>query len=503
MPPSIPTHLASDMQKSALISQIISAHESDDNGTKIPPTHQLRQLQEELERMLSSATSRVAQLEQGQRDLRQNIFSLPAKTMAVGLDRAGSDTPLVTTETPNPDKPASKRIKLDTSSTEGSSQVYGSENNSTSKTSNTIVNSNGNDSSSETYLNGSAKRKRDDSINLPEAPPLKARHSSGTPVQEDFSRVKVTNQVQIQSFWASLEPYFRNISDDDISYLGSKVDKPESYTTPKLGKFYAHKWAEEEVSHYPDHLHNNKTRHAAKQLTSGKHQNPHGLIPRKSFSGVDLLDSDLSINDARLAPLTERIISALVSEQIVTNGKDNSDSDEDDDNASMNSSQSLLTNGDGNLTSMEDRLKRELRYIGILDEDDVNWNDRKDDEVCVTIRALQRQLREQTKVNQMRKERMLAIAKEHIGYQEYTQVIDELDKQVEQSYLKRNRLSKSRKRKSTPIKTVALSDNALNSMDRRRRVIQAIGHIFPSEKFDLPTQAAFKGLPPNPDLDMK
>ncbi|KAJ1827656.1 Transcriptional regulator [Coemansia sp. RSA 2599] len=330
------------------------------------------------------------------------------------------------------------------------------------------------------------------------------RHSTGTPVQDDFSRVKVSNQVPIQTFWTSLEPYFRNITDDDIAFLESSRDSQESYVVPKLGKFYAQKWAEEEVSHYPDHMHNSKTKYTAKHLLSADSR-LRAAYPDKSFSGADLIDSDLSLNAVRLAPLTERIISALVAERFVLQDAGNAESE--DSGAFDSKSDSRLdvshisTNGDA--VSLEDRLKRELRYIGILDEEEINWEDRQDDEVCATLRALQRQLREQVKINEMRKERLLPIAKEHIGYQEYTQVIDELDKQVEQSYLKRHRLTKSRKRKSTSVKTVALSDNALNAMDRRRRVINAIGHLFPAEKFDLPEQPIFEDIPENPNIDIK
>ncbi|KAJ1896994.1 Transcriptional regulator [Kickxella alabastrina] len=326
----------------------------------------------------------------------------------------------------------------------------------------------------------------------------KARHSMGTPVQDDFSRVKVTNQVQIQTFMASLEPYFRTISDEDIAFLENLRDPQESYVVPRLGKFYAQTWAEEEVAHFPDHMHG-KTRFTAKHLldSDSRGRTP---LPTTSFPGADLVDSDLTLNSARLAPLTERIISALVAERLVQQLPENVGSSDSESDGEAGARQTPLS---GDATSLEDRLKRELRYIGILDDGDVDWDARQDDEVSAKLRSLQRQLRDQVAVNTRRKERLLPVAREHIGFQEYTQVIDELDKQVEQSYLKRHRLTKSRKRKSAPTKTVALSDNALNAMDRRRRVINAIGHLFLAEKFALPACSIFEGIQPNPEIDMK
>ncbi|KAJ2489092.1 Transcriptional regulator [Coemansia sp. RSA 2050] len=532
--PTFAQFATAEVQKSALVSQFVSTYEL--SSGKVLPGSELRQLQEELERMSARAAARVSQLEQDQSYLKSRLSegsssggsderagakrdrdtaklddspmplylaAGPANTVAVA---AASQT--ATSARASTDKPANKRAK----SSLPASRVGGSESDNSAQTSSKI--------------GGDGKYFQATSEGHSPAPPLKVRHSTGTPVQDDFSRVKVANQVQTQVFWASLEPYFRNVTEDDLAFLENTHDNQESYAMPRLGKFYARAWAEEEISHFPDHMNNNKTRYAAKHLLSSE-EPPRTRPATASFSGTDLVDSDLAYNSVRLAPLTERLISALVAERLVMNGESwsaNAKHDatsngsngigngHHDEGTSVNDSGS--EEGDdgmeprqlssaGDLISLEDRLKRELRYIGILDDDDVDWDDREDDEVCVTMRSLQRQLREQTRINAQRKERLLPIAKEHTGYQEYTQVIDELDKQVEQSYLKRHRLTKSRKRKSAPIKTVALSDNAVSAMDRRRRVTQAIGHLFPAEKFGLPTESVFRGIPDNPEVEMQ
>ncbi|KAJ2019135.1 Transcriptional regulator [Coemansia sp. S3946] len=529
--PTFAQFATTEVQKSALISQFVSTYEL--SSRKAPSGSELRQLQEELERMSARASARVLQLEQSQAYLKSKLSE---GSNSSGIDeRAGTkrdrdadkleDSPLLHTlatgvadtvtaaavpqtvalARSSTDRPANKRAK----SSLPANLVGGSESD--------------NSAHASSKLGGDGKYFQAASEDHSPALPPKVRHSTGTPVQDDFSRVKVANQVQIQTFWASLEPYFRSITEDDLAFLESTPDNQESYTTPRLGKFYARVWAEEEVSHFPDHMNNNKTRYAAKHLLSSE-ELPHKRPAAASFSGTDLVDSDLSLNSVRLAPLTERIISALVAERLVLNGEgwgahskhevagngvngsgggegnpaNDSGSEESDDGV-----EPRQLSSSGETISLEERLKRELRYIGILDDDDVDWDDREDDEVCATMRLLQRQLREQTRINMQRKERLLPIAKEHTGYQEYTQVIDELDKQVEQSYLKRHRLTKSRKRKSAPVKTVALSDNALNAMDRRRRVTQAIGHLFPAEKFGLPAESVFAGIPDNPEIEMK
>ncbi|KAJ2777606.1 Transcriptional regulator [Coemansia javaensis] len=547
--PSQPS--AEEPQRPSLLAQFIAQHGS--GSRRAPSASELRALREELERISARAAARAAQLESSQAPPARGAANDSGASAAAGAaDPAGTRRGSSDTGTEpgasaaaagGGGRPESKRPKAG----QPAPRASGSDSDASAS------NASGARSSSDSAAAGGASRPDADSSAAQQGTPApssgsasgaalftasqQAKHSASAPVPDDFSRVKVTNQVPIQTYWAAMEPYFRSVTDEDIGYLESTADGQDSYTIPKLGKFYAYAWAEEEVAHFPEHMHNSKTRYIARALVAPDAR-PKSLQPA-AVSGADLLDSDMSLNTARLAPLTERIVSALVAEHLVlhggagagpdgdndggggsggSGGKDrvvssNSGygSGSDDSDAEMSarvvtagsSSSSSGSGGSSGMPSLEDRLKRELQYIGILDEGDVDWDDREDDEVCVTIRALQRQLREQVRVNRLRKERLLPIAREHSGYQEYTQVIDELDKQVEQSYLKRHRLTKSRKRKTAPAKTVSLSDNALNALGRRRRVIQAIGHLFPADKFALPSESIFAGIPPNPDVHMK
>ncbi|KAJ2381257.1 Transcriptional regulator, partial [Coemansia sp. RSA 2603] len=230
----------------------------------------------------------------------------------------------------------------------------------------------------------------------PPATPARARHSSGTPVQDDFSRVRVTNQVHIQTFWASLDAYFRPLVDDDLALLD--LPRVDALDVPALGRFYAHRWAEEEVAHYPELAQSARTRHVTRAL----------------------LADAAPLKHAR--PLTDRVLAALVAERIVDAPDASADAEHDAAPPPPPPSEDAA--------ALEDRLARELRYIGILDDHDVDWADRQDDEVSAALRHLQRQLRVQTEINKQRCARLLPVAREHLGQQEYVQVIDELDKQV-------------------------------------------------------------------------
>lgn len=58
-------------------------------------------------------------------------------------------------------------------------------------------------------------------------------------------------------FWASVEPYCRPITAEDISYLQDLIRTREEernsdlYTIPPLGKHYTQRWAEEDAGDMP------------------------------------------------------------------------------------------------------------------------------------------------------------------------------------------------------------------------------------------------------------
>ncbi|KAJ2695665.1 Transcriptional regulator, partial [Coemansia spiralis] len=270
---------ADDTQRSPLVAQFLAQHGV---GSKRAPTiGELRQLRTELGRLSDKAAAWAAQLERGQPlpgPSNSNSSTATATATASGSSgaagsaagpggkrhAAGDDSPETAHSAEGPKPGAigaeSKRAKHShLASRGGGSDSDGSNNPSSARSS-----SHGIGGAAANGDGSGASQK--DSAGMPVAASAKAKHSAGAPVQDDFSRVKVTNQVQIQTYWAAMEPYFRHVTDEDIVFLESAADNQEDYTIPKLGKFYAHQWAEEEVAHFPDHLHNSKTRYIAQSL---------------------------------------------------------------------------------------------------------------------------------------------------------------------------------------------------------------------------------------------
>lgn len=101
---------------------------------------------------------------------------------------------------------------------------------------------------------------------------------------------------------------------------------------------------------------------------------------------------------------------------------------------------------------IDERLKAELRYIGLLNPDaEPDYDAHYDDEVAERLRILQAELKRVSVLNGARKARILELANERMAYQEYSTILEDLDSQVQQAYLKRTRtLGKGKKNAKRP-----------------------------------------------------
>jgi hypothetical protein len=125
-------------------------------------------------------------------------------------------------------------------------------------------------------------------------------------------------------------------------------------------------------------------------------------VPRGSAEG--LRDDQLDNMDLVSAgPLAERVLSALVEEKVTSEEKDGSDKDGDAvsgmDAAGGGGQSWRVAVSKADYASFEERLKGELKYIGLLtvsedglanglDDTAINWNNREDDEICQELRKL-------------------------------------------------------------------------------------------------------------------
>lgn len=350
----------------------------------------------------------------------------------------------------------------------------------------------------------------------------------------DFSKTKApSNQVQFTTYQSYIESFFRPFSNEDINFSNEKyVIPPEldnqsydplvsPYLIPKLGVFYADVWAEEDAA-------------LRSKLSSPGVQKP-PLESYKPKGNVDhLVDEKMLTEDVSCGALSNRLLSAILSvheanrfDDMDKDGlggdsgikKEDSIMDEnlfsDDVATQLDSDDAYKVTSDVNdFYSMEERLKRELKYIGIftnftsgdddkpkrpgniIDSDD--WIiEKEDDEVCTEIRALQEELKSAVVSNRRRKKFLIPILEDQLAYQEYCTILEDLDKQVDQAYIKRLK-AKSKKKKTQEASNTA-QQQAANSglralLDKRKRWINNIGKLFPPAEImkRIPRESIFK-----------
>lgn len=314
---------------------------------------------------------------------------------------------------------------------------------------------------------------------------------------DDFTRAKPTNQVQFSTYTAFLEPYFRPYAEEDLSFLNQSAvtpvyhgQMPNPYTIPPLGPIYTRAWATEDGPD-PGYSIQQLPTPASTDISSG--------------SADDLSDETLDSNSVSCGPLVSRLLAAII--------PDPGNSDSLTANASGADGELMASGGgaddsvDGSLSdskfvptvetiepfknstainpdyfSLEERLKREMKYIGVLTSADIDWASGEDDEICLELRTAQRELRRVASENASRKRKLAPMVATQMAYQEYAQILDDLDKQVDNMYIKRSR-NKAKKRKGVPMPSgpeAALIDSGAVKalLDKRSRWINKIGPCF-------------------------
>ncbi|KAL6945222.1 hypothetical protein ACO0QE_002670 [Hanseniaspora vineae] len=341
----------------------------------------------------------------------------------------------------------------------------------------------------------------------------------------DLSNPKPTNQIQFTTWLSYVDPFFRSFTEKDQDFLKEKYVIPASiqkkntqrgttttpksntdvqskstkaiepnsetydpevtpFLIPKIGPLYSDVWLKED---------NNKN---IANITLPCIPSPTSILPKGSSSLLNdnILDID---NQISCGPLASRLISAILKEeegeviekveadeeksvikeeeQSVVSSTATTPFDESDlvkqatipfewklDNMEVNQKLEYL--------SFEEKLKQELRYVGIYMNDEEEGQDfdwvygREDDEISAELRQLQDKLRVVQKKNYERKQVLKPIIEKYLAWQEYQHILDDLDKQVDQVYVKRVRAPKSKKKKHTPVFTSNASSPSIDGV---------------------------------------
>ncbi|KAG1453256.1 hypothetical protein G6F56_007618 [Rhizopus delemar] len=299
--------------------------------------------------------------------------------------------------------------------------------------------------------------------------------------EPDFIRVKAKDQVPITTFWTAIDPYFRPLAEEDRTFLMERADTSKAFLIPPLGEHYQDQWSRE------DQLLQTKSPFSAR-INAVDPQHIKLRYIKDPITEDQLLQDDLSSGS-----LTERLLSSLVTEDkktdcpVIKQEEDEEEEDDDDEEEDEEETEESTLE----IFHFEERLKRELRYAGLFTEDDADWNAREDDEICAELRALGRGYKEQVEINDFRKKKLLEVVDCQLQFEQYRQVLDTLDSQVEQGYIKRFRNQKSKKRKVPTGQKSTLSENAVYAMEKRMAWIDALGGIFEDKNQTMPSKSIY------------
>ena len=157
---------------------------------------------------------------------------------------------------------------------------------------------------------------------------------------------------------------------------------------------------------------------------------------------------------------------------------------------------------------MNERIVQELRYNGFFSPEDIgDYDAHTDDEVAARLRHLQDELKKVAVKNGARKARILELTKVRMAQQEYNHIADDLDSQINQAYLKRNRnIGKSKKQQkrpggpgggSHPVPGVAVAkgnvvgEQIRTLMKRKREWHEIIGPVVEYGQATIPRETMF------------
>ncbi|KAK3672805.1 Transcriptional regulator [Recurvomyces mirabilis] len=304
--------------------------------------------------------------------------------------------------------------------------------------------------------------------------------TAGDPPDQDFSNAKPANQVNFSTFQTYVEPYIRPFTEEDAAFLKERGDRFAPYVIPNRGnKSYKDIWAAEDG------------------LTGIEAPAKVGLNPNEARGSMeDMDDATAETDEVSHGPIMERMLSILRPQPVGAKREDNeidasgdtsmingTDGDPDsalpgaslDDALNIKPATALPldfprpSNIPQNLdyATLETRMQQELTYLGFLSPTDVqDFAAHNDDEIAARLRTLQHELRRVSRHNNIRKARVLELTEERMAMQEYTNIADDLDGQVNAAYLKRNRSLQSKPSKKGSSSSAAAQARAAAAAGR-------------------------------------
>lgn len=173
-------------------------------------------------------------------------------------------------------------------------------------------------------------------------------------VNEDFSDKKAPSQIAVQTFWQNIEPYIRDVREDDLAMLNFKADTPDSYIIPPRGRHYTEIWDEED---------GNPPGSTSRYPVPSARLPPNGAVaPIPHTIPTEIQDANLVQENRGLGPLTERVVAAVIG------GPDIAEVNKE---AAEKKPEPEISSREGarvDVAELEEKVKKELRSVLLLGE---------------------------------------------------------------------------------------------------------------------------------------
>jgi transcriptional adapter 3 len=201
---------------------------------------------------------------------------------------------------------------------------------------------------------------------VPVRPPPSAPPTHGplkvTDVQADFSQVKAPSTTAFATFMAYLEPWTRNIKEEDVGLLEFIPDDLEAFIMPTLGRHYSQVWHDEDTALYGGPLPGT----AAVDPVPGPSKPPLKAHPK--WEPASLADDDLVGEDRGNGPLTERLVSALLPTPDSVVWKGVKAAEEAMEGRSAGGANAAAARDSMTIGALEDRVRDSMRFLGLIEE---------------------------------------------------------------------------------------------------------------------------------------
>ncbi|KAF5385649.1 hypothetical protein D9757_005486 [Collybiopsis confluens] len=289
---------------------------------------------------------------------------------------------------------------------------------------------------------------------LPPRPPIQIppvpAPSHPTLVTEDFSKIgKAPPQVAVATFYSSVEPYLRNIKEEDVGFLEWSGDDTEPFVFPQLGRHYLEVWEEQDRLGQPPSTTTLSTLEQSAQI-EGEVHNPYAMAPNPSFDPSALAEGDTQLEHLGHGPLTERLISSLLpmpdshlTWKGVKAAEDAMEGRPGGSGAAASRREKLT------VADLERRIGDTMRWYGLLPSAgagaQIDYSYKTDDPIAAALRINQIELRRVAAINRLRKARYAKIAEDRLGWAEYHELRDTIDKNILNVYSKLQRVQKTQK----------------------------------------------------------